>query len=97
LAELGGYLQANYGLLVTPDGGELLELPKQASAMNGIRRSGKLTFDPASKLQGDVEEVRVGDRAWSQRCTPSKVANPHDRIKPIERACWPVSGSPRPV
>ena len=27
--QIGGYLQANYGLLVTPDGGELIELPQQ--------------------------------------------------------------------
>src|SRR5581483_2224262 len=27
--QIGGYLQANYGLLVTPDGGELVELPEQ--------------------------------------------------------------------
>ena len=27
--EIGGYLQENYGLLVTPEGGELVELPKQ--------------------------------------------------------------------
>jgi len=43
--QIGGYLQANYGLLVAPDGGELMELPKQASGMNGIQRTGKLTLD----------------------------------------------------
>ena len=36
--EIGGYLQANYGLLVTSDGGELVELPRQPSAMNSIQR-----------------------------------------------------------
>src|SRR6266478_9462423 len=41
--EIGGYLQANYGLLVTPQGGELVELPQQPSAMNSIQRVGKLT------------------------------------------------------
>jgi hypothetical protein len=37
--QIGGYLQANYGLLVTPEGGELLELPQQPSAMNSVQRS----------------------------------------------------------
>src|SRR5258705_14005907 len=65
--QIGGYLQANYGLLVTPEGGELVELPKQPSSLNSIQRKAKLTLDPTGKLQGTVEEVRVGDRAWTQR------------------------------
>ena len=44
--EIGGYLQANYGLRVTPEGGELVELPEQPSAMNSIQRTGKLTLAP---------------------------------------------------
>src|SRR2546429_3217440 len=43
--QLNGALQANYGLLVGPDGGELVELPVMPPAMNGIRRAGKLTLD----------------------------------------------------
>src|SRR5437588_11613019 len=65
--QLSGALQANYGLLVTPDGGELVELPKQPAAMNSIRRTAKLTLDPNGKLQGEVEELRLGDRASSER------------------------------
>jgi uncharacterized protein DUF3857/transglutaminase superfamily protein len=82
--EIGGYLQANYGLLVTPDGGELLELPEQPSSMNGIQRKAKLTLDPTGKLEGTVEEVRVGDRAWTEREALRRVTNNADRIKPIE-------------
>ncbi|HWS16526.1 MAG TPA: DUF3857 and transglutaminase domain-containing protein, partial [Candidatus Elarobacter sp.] len=44
--QLPGYLQANFGLLVTPGGGELIELPQQPTAMNSIQRTGKLTLDP---------------------------------------------------
>src|SRR5205823_9470712 len=40
--QIGGYLQDNYGLLVAPDGGELVELPKQSSSMISIQRIAKL-------------------------------------------------------
>src|SRR6202044_241549 len=42
--EIGGYLQSNYGLLVTADGGELVQLPQQPSDMNSIKRVGHLTL-----------------------------------------------------
>ena len=82
--EIGGYLQANYGLLVTPEGGELVELPRQPPTMNGIRRVGKLTLDPLGTLTGEVNEIRVGDRAWSERARLRSVNKSSDRIKPIE-------------
>src|SRR5450755_2258614 len=82
--EIGGYLQANYGLLVTSEGGELVELPRQPSAMNSIQRSGKLTLDPAGTLKGEVSEIRVGDRAWSERARLRTVTKSADQIKPIE-------------
>ena len=40
--EIGGYLQSNYGLLATPEGGELLALPKQPPSTNGVERTGRL-------------------------------------------------------
>ena len=83
--QIGGYLQANYGLLVTPEGGELVELPKQPSAMNGIQRAAKLALDAQGTLRGDVEEVRLGDQAELRRRTLSRVTKESDRIKPIER------------
>ena len=82
--QIGGYLQANYGLLVMPDGGELVELPQQPSAMNSIQRVGKLTLDANGILRGDVEEMRVGDRAASERWQLRTVTKNADRIKPIE-------------
>lgn len=82
--QIGGYLQANYGLLVTAGGGELVELPRQPSSMNGIERTGKLTLDPLGTLTGEVNETRVGDRAWSERSRLRSVTKSADRIKPIE-------------
>jgi len=84
LGEIGGYLQANYGLLVTPSGGELIELPMQLSSSNGIRRTAKLSLSPAGNLQGDVQEVRLGDRAASERWKLRIVTKDSDRIKSIE-------------
>ncbi len=82
--QLPGYLQANYGLLVTPAGGELIELPQQASAMNSIRRTAKLTLDATGTLTGEVKEVRLGERASSERGRLRTVTKDTDRIKPIE-------------
>jgi hypothetical protein len=82
--QLSGTLQANYGLLVTPDGGELIELPTQAAATNSVRRTAKLTVDKDGNLRGDVEEIRLGDRAASERWALRSVTTDKDRIKPIE-------------
>jgi hypothetical protein len=82
--QLPGYLQANYGLLVTPEGGELIELPQQPSAMNSIERTAKLTLDTDGTLKGEVKEMRLGERAASERWRLRTVAKNTDRIKPIE-------------
>jgi hypothetical protein len=82
--QIGGYLQANYGLLVTPEGGELVALPRQPSAMNSIQRAGKLTLDASGKLKGDVKETRIGDRASSERWRLRTATKDTDRVKPIE-------------
>jgi len=82
--QLHGALQANYGLLVTPDGGELIELPQLPPAMNGVQRTAKLSLSTTGTLSGEVQETRVGDRAWSQRWALRTVTKDADRIKPIE-------------
>jgi uncharacterized protein DUF3857/transglutaminase superfamily protein len=82
--QIKGALQSNYGLLVTPDGGELVELPQQASDTNSIRRIAKLTLDSNGTLSGEVKEVRLGDRAWAERWRLRAVTKDADRIKPIE-------------
>lgn len=82
--QVSGELQANYALLVTPDGGELTRLPQQPSAMNSIERTGKLVIDNSGTLTGQVKEVRLGERASSERWSLRNVTNDKDRIKPIE-------------
>jgi len=82
--QIGGYLQANYGLLVTAEGGELVQLPQQPSAMNSIERVAKLTLDANGLLRGDVTETRLGDQAASERYRLRTVTKNEDRIKPIE-------------
>jgi hypothetical protein len=49
-----------------------------------FQRKGKLTLDASGNLKGDVSEIRVGDRAWSQRWALRTVTKDSDRIKPIE-------------
>jgi hypothetical protein len=82
--QIGGYLQANYGLLVTPDGGDLVQLPKQPGKMNGIQRTAVLSLTPQGALTGDFEETRIGDRAAEQRGLQRSSKTDTDRKKPIE-------------
>jgi hypothetical protein len=82
--QIGGSLQENYGLLVTPEGGELVQLPEQPPTTNSIQRTAKLALDPAGTLKGDVQEIRIGDRARSERQALLSATQESDRIKPIE-------------
>lgn len=81
---INGALQANYGLLVTPDGGELVEVPQLSPDKNGIARTAHLTLDSAGTLQGSVQEIRVGDPAWEQRWALRTVTSDNARVKPVE-------------
>ena len=82
--QIGGYLQSNYGLLVTSNGSELIELPRQPSNMNSIERTGTMTLDAIGTLKGEVKEVRLGDRAWRERWALRNANKESDKIKPIE-------------
>lgn len=82
--QIRGELQDNYALLVTPNSGELIALPQQPSAMNSIERTAKLTLDDTGTLKGEVKEVRLGERAASERWALRTVTKDVDRIKPIE-------------
>jgi len=81
---LRGELQANYGLLVTPDGGDLIQLPQLPSHMNGVQRTAKLVLSPTGTLTGDFEETRLGDTGSYQRYALKSTTKDIDRIKPIE-------------
>jgi hypothetical protein len=52
--------------------------------MNSIQRTGTLTLDPSGTLRGDVKEVRLGDRASTERWSLRTVTKDTDKIKPIE-------------
>lgn len=84
LGSLRGPLQGNYGLLLTPQGGDLVELPVLPSQSSGIRRSGQLTLSANGALIGEVTEWRVGDAAMRQRYAYQQMQKKEDRIKPIE-------------
>ncbi|HXL21315.1 MAG TPA: DUF3857 and transglutaminase domain-containing protein [Candidatus Dormibacteraeota bacterium] len=81
---LRGPLQANHGLLVADNGGQLIELPKLAPSMNGIRRTAQMTLTPAGTLTGEVTEIRMGDPGTYQRYALRSAASDNDKIKPIE-------------
>jgi len=82
--QVGGYLQASYGLLVTPDGGELVQVPTLPPAANTVQRTAKLTLDNTGTLRGEVSESRIGDRARLERESLGEVTKESERIKPIE-------------
>lgn len=84
LGKLSGSLQVNFGLLVAPEGGELIELPKMPPELNGVLRQAKLTLTPTGSLSGDVREVRLGDRGEAQRYALRSVKTDADKIKPLE-------------
>jgi len=69
---------------VTPDGGDLLRLPELPATMTGIHRNAKLKLAADGTLSGDLQEVRTGDRASSQRWALRAVKKDVDRIKPVE-------------
>lgn len=84
LGKIGGYLQSNWGMLVSPEGGELVQLPNLPAETNGVQRTGHFTLDAAGTLTGEIREVRLGDHANSQRAALRSAARSTDKIKPIE-------------
>lgn len=82
--ELRGPLQANYGMLVTADGGELVKLPQLSVETNGVVRTANMVLDEDGTLRGTVHEVRSGDQAAAQRYALRTANQDTDRIKPVE-------------
>jgi hypothetical protein len=83
LGYLPSVLQDNYGLVVTPDGGELVLLPLLPPATNRLLRTAKLNLSDAGNLDGAVEEVRWGAPAFVSR-TQFLELPPGKRSKVIE-------------
>jgi len=81
--QIGGYLQDSYGLLVTPDGGELVNVPKILDA-TGTTRHGVFHLDASGNFTAEVTETHRGDAAWEQREYLKSVTKETDKIKVIE-------------
>ena len=81
---LPGELQAGYGLLVTADGGELMQMPLAPFETNGRKRTAKLSLDAKGTLRGDVEEQWQGDTAADERGRFQYVERDTDRRKTLE-------------
>ena len=67
LGYLPWYLQENYGLLIAPDGGELISLPLLPPPTNRLLRTAKFSLSPAGDLSGDVQEMEWGGPAAEER------------------------------
>jgi hypothetical protein len=77
------YLQSGYGLVMAPNGGELVQLPVLAPSANRLSRSAKFSLSPTGMLSGDVEEVRWGEEAAFSR-EQFQAVQPADRAKVLE-------------
>jgi uncharacterized protein DUF3857/transglutaminase superfamily protein len=78
---LPGSEQQGRGLLVLPDGGELVAIPSAPAQASQLRRKARLTLDANGVLSGEVEEVRTGTVAAEVRA----------ELQPLnatERARW---------
>ncbi|HEY6945043.1 MAG TPA: DUF3857 and transglutaminase domain-containing protein [Candidatus Acidoferrum sp.] len=85
VGQLRGELQANNALLVTPDGGELTQMPQLPANSTGVSRSAKLTLDAQGTLRGEVNEIRRGDFATYERYAQLEVNSSKDLVKRIEQ------------
>lgn len=84
LGQLAGPLQGGYGLLVTPEGGELIQIPVLPPGTSSIQRTAHLQLEENGRLSGEVHEVWAGDPASQERSTLDLTAQETDRIKSIE-------------
>jgi Domain of Unknown Function with PDB structure (DUF3857)/Transglutaminase-like superfamily len=67
LGYLPWYLQENYGLLIVPDGGELISLPLLPPTTNRQLRTAKFDLSSTGSLSGEVQEVEWGGPAADDR------------------------------
>lgn len=84
LGYLPASLQANRGLVVTDEGGELLELPLMPPSVNRLLRQGKFVLTATGDLSGAVQEIRWGAPAvWLRAALLALPAG--ERVKLLER------------
>lgn len=83
LGFLPSSLQANYGLIVTEKGGELVELPLLVPVLNRFLRVADLALSPDGTLSGSVQEIRSGQSAAARRAQLLEMPA-NDRRKVLE-------------
>lgn len=83
VGHLPSYTQGNYGLLVTENDGELLQLPLQAPVANQLKRTATVTLNSNGMLSGQVREVRTGTTAVAYRGELLSMQAPQ-RVKKLE-------------
>jgi Domain of Unknown Function with PDB structure (DUF3857)/Transglutaminase-like superfamily len=67
LGYLPSQLQDNYGLVVTPAGGQIVRMPLLPPATNRLLRVGKFSLAPDGQLTGEIQELRWGAPASDDR------------------------------
>jgi hypothetical protein len=67
LGYLPWYLQDNYGLVVSPEEGDLLKLPLLPGSTNRLLRTAKFSLSPSGDLSGEVHDVEWGAQAHQER------------------------------
>jgi hypothetical protein len=84
LGMLPAYLQGNRGLLITSEGGEIIDFPNQPADTNRLQRTAVLTLSATGGISGQVKEIRAGFSANEKRAELLALAEP-DRRKAVER------------
>lgn len=91
LGDLPSIEQSGQGLLVTNDGGELIDFPLLAPETSKLSRSARLKLDDSGALTGAVTEVRTGEIAAGMRGTLQSMSAP-ERIRFMERSvAWHIA------
>jgi transglutaminase-like putative cysteine protease len=67
LGYLPSYLQDNFGLVVTSNGGTMISLPLLPPATNRLLRTAQMNLSASGDLAGEVKEVRWGGPAEDSR------------------------------
>jgi transglutaminase-like putative cysteine protease len=83
LGYLPSYLQDNFALVVTADGGTLISMPVLPPATNRLLRTAQMSVSPSGRLAGEVREIRWGQPAVDSR-ERFLQSSPADRQKVIE-------------
>ena len=81
---LAGALQGGYGLLVAPEGGELVQLPQLPLERSAVQRTAQMTLDASGTLRGEVHEVLLGEPAARQRRSLAKARQDSDYARAVE-------------